>query len=61
MEAHNVIEEGASDRLRRVGVAKGAKMRHLGEPVDDGDDARLSANAWKPLDEVHGGVTTHVG
>ena len=61
MEAHNFIEEGASNRLHRVGVAKGAKMRHLGEPVDDGDDDRLFANTWKPLDKVHGGVTTHVG
>jgi len=38
MEAHNVVEEGARNRLRRIGVAEGDEMRHLGESVNDGED-----------------------
>jgi hypothetical protein len=57
VELDDVVEEGLGDGERCVRVAQGNEVRHLGEPVDDGEDHRLAADLRKSLDEVHGNVT----
>jgi len=52
VEAHNLVEEGTRHRGRRVGVAEGDEVRIFGEPVDDGEDDRLAADARESFHEV---------
>ena len=61
METHDAVEESVGDRSRHVRVAEGDEVRVLGEPVDDGEDDRLSVDLGKALDEVHRDIHQHLG
>jgi hypothetical protein len=56
VQAHDLIEEDAGHRHRRVWATQGDEVGVLGEAVDDGEDEGLATHSREALNEVHGDV-----